>query len=289
MRNRSAVVAAVVIGAVGVAGVAVSSGGQTQRMDRGLPAANLNNTAAGSRSNVAWSNGNDYVTGDTLVVGKAGQKWILTKIRTWSIGHLNTPFGTEFSTDALYFSTSAGTPGAIGVVERGTVGVGSNRDTNRHITHIAVTYVGGSNYESQTPGSYRQIWQNDFTDLHLPVKGGTAYYFAVDGTTSSYAWFNHASNTPLSGSQQQGSDGLYVAWAKNALNAPNTCDSIGPIRGVCSGGWDKSSDINVQAFASRVAVSKGDCAGGGWRQVVGNNGGSFRNRRECIKSERTHP
>jgi hypothetical protein len=279
---------AAVIGAVSVAGVGVSFGGPAPTVDRGLPIVNLNNAGGANRSNVAWSNGNDFVTGDSFTLGRPGQKWVVTKIRSWNIGHMSVAFGSEFNADALYFSTRAATPGAIAVVEHGTVPVGSSRDTNRNIRHTKVTYSGGANYESQTPGSYRQIWQNDFTNLHLPVKGGQTYYFAVDGTTNSYSWFNHASNAQLSGSPQRGADGLYFAWAKNALNTPSTCNSNGPISGVCNGGWDKSSDINVQVFASRVATTKGDCQGGSWQHLVSEYGRFFRNQNECIKSERTH-
>ena len=151
VRNRSVVLVTAAIAAVGMAGVAVSSGGPAPNVDRGLPTANLNNAAAGNRSNVAWSNGNDYVTGDTFVLGKPGQKWVVTRIRTWNIGHLNTPFGSEFSTDALYFSASAAAPGAIKVVEHGTVPVGSNRDTNRNIKHKKVTPTSAGPTTSRKP------------------------------------------------------------------------------------------------------------------------------------------
>lgn len=40
--------------------------------DRGLPTANLNNAAGANRSNVAWSFGNDWITGDDCTIGAAG-------------------------------------------------------------------------------------------------------------------------------------------------------------------------------------------------------------------------
>jgi len=250
-------------------------------VDRGLPTANLNNGAGSNRSNVAWSNGNDSITGDTFAVGSAGQTWVVTGIRTWNIGHTGNAFGDEFSADTLYFGTSGVAP-----VATGTVSAGSNTDSNPNITHTPVTYVGGSSYQA-TGGTYRQIWQNDFTNLNLAVDGGTTYYFAVDGISSNYAWFNHASNATLSGSAQQGADNKYVSWSKADLNTPNVCDSNGPINGFCNGGWDKSSDINVQVFASQVATTKDACKSGGWQTLVRTDRSTFKNQGDCVSYANT--
>lgn len=268
-----------------VAALAVSSGALSGTdpitVDRGLPTANLNNAAAGNRSNVAWSQGNDAITGDTFSVGSAGQTWIVTGIRTWNIGHLGMAFGDEFSADTLYFGT-----GAVSEVESGTVATGSDTDSNPSITHTRVKYADGSNYQAQD-GSYRQIWQNDFTNLDLTVNGGQTYYFAVDGTTSSYYWFNHASNAALAGSPQQGADGKYYTWSKSDLSTPTQCDSNGQING-CDGGWDKSSDIDVQVFAHQVATNPGSCKSGGWKDEVRDDGTSFRNQGACVSYGQHH-
>lgn len=268
--------ATVIAAAASVVGTAVSSPA-TPAFDRGLPTANLNNPAGANRSNVAWSNGNDYVSGDDFTLGSSGQKWYVSQIRTWNIGHLDSPFGDEFSSDTLYFGTSA-----IAPLATGTVAAGSSLDSNPNIIHTRVTYAGGSNYQAQG-GADRQIWQNDFQNLGLVLNGGQKYYFAVDGTTTTYLWFNHASNAALSGSPQQGADGKWVAWAKSVLSAPNQCDSGAPNGGACNGGWDKSSDINVQIFASQVGTSKDGCKDDGWQSLVRSDGSTFKNQGDCIQ------
>ena len=277
MKNRLWLLAAVVIAAASTVSMAASSP-STPALDRGLPTSNLNNPAGASRSNVAWSNGNDYVSGDTFTLGTSGQKWVVNQIRTWNIGPLvGGKFGDTFSDDTLYFGT-----GAIAPIATGTVAPGTSTDSNPNITHTPVTYAGGSNYQA-TGGSDRQIWQNDFNNLGQVINGGQTYYFAVDGTTASYFWFNHASNAALSGSPQQGADGRWVAWAKSDLTTPNQCDSGAPSGGVCNGGWDKSSDINVQVFASQVAPSKDSCKDGGWQSLVRTDGSTFKNQGDCIQ------
>lgn len=219
---------------------------------RALPTENLNNDAGSIRSNVAWSNENEYVSGDDFTIGNPGEQWVITGIRTWNIGHLGNAFGDEFSDTTLYFGT-----GAISEVAHDTVASGSNIGDNLNITHTPVTYANESDYQAQG-GDYRQIWQNDYTNLSIPINGGEKYYFAVDGTAANYLWFNHASNEALSGSTQDGSDGKWVAWSKSDLSTPNICDSNEPIGGTCDGGWDKSSDINVQVFATQVEPNSGE-------------------------------
>lgn len=277
MKKRLWLLAAGLITAASVVGMAASSP-STPTFDRGLPTSNLNNAAGSSRSNVAWSNGNDYVSGDDFTLGTSGQKWVVSQIRTWNIGPLvGAPFGDTFSNDTLYFGT-----GTIGPIASGTVAPGSSVDSNPNITHTPVTYADGSNYQA-TSDSYRQIWQNDFKNLGLVIDGGHKYYFAVDGTTASYFWFNHASNAALSGSPQQGADGTWIAWAKSDLTTPNQCDSGAPVGGVCNGGWDKSSDINVQVFASQVVTSKDSCKDNGWQSLVRSDGSTFKNQGDCIQ------
>ncbi len=275
MRKTILAGAAALATALCVAGAASAT--SSTLVERGLPTTNLNNAAGANRSNVAWSQGNDSITGDTFTVGSAGQTWIVTGIRTWNIGHTGLMFGDEFSDDTLYFGT-----GAIAAVATGTVAAGSNTDSNANITHTPVTYAGGSGYQAQD-GSARQLWQNDFTNLNLTVQGATTYYFAVDGTSSSYLWFNHASNAALSGSTQQGADGKYVTWSKSDLATPTVCDSTGAVSG-CNGGWDKSSDINVEVFASQVATDKNQCKNGGWQTLVHSDGTSFANQGDCVST-----
>jgi hypothetical protein len=255
--------------------------------DRGLPTTNLNNAAGANRSNVTWSFGNDWLTGDDFTVGAAGEVWAVTGIRTWSTaGYANTGFhlGDEFDTVSLYGGPAD--PGGISLIASGALLAGSSQNSNSNITHTKVQYLGGLDYQGQS-GAYYQIWQNDFENLTWLVSGGQKYNFAVDGTVRagvSAFWFNHASNAALSGSTQDGTDGFYLGWYKAeplvyplGTQAPYRCDS----GGAC-GGWDKSSDINVQVFASRVTQSGDICKNGGWASAVRSDGSLFKNQGDCL-------
>ena len=275
-------VAATLAGGVALSGPAYSATpSPTPAFDRGLPTTNLNGDIGTNpdRSNITWSMGNDWMTGDSFAVGSAGQTWVVTGIRTWNIS--KTPaFGDQFSDDALYL----GTDGDIALVASGAIASGSNTDSNPNITHTAVTYADGEGYQAAT-GFTRQLWQNDVTGLDYVVTGGQPVDFAVDGTAlGGYWWFNHGSNAALSGSTQQGADDRYLAWDKNDLSTAYTCDS-GNNAGSspCDGGWDKSSDIDVQVFASQVATSKSDCTAGGWAKLVRSNASGFKNQGDCIQ------
>ena len=78
-----------------------------------------------------------------------------------------------------------------------------------------------------------------------------------------------------------------MSWSKADLNTPNTCDSNGPINGFCNGGWDKSSDINVQIFASQVVTTKDACKSGGWQSSVRKDGSAFKNQGDCVSYTNT--
>ncbi len=222
-------------------------------VDRGLPTANLNDTAGANRSNVAWSFGTTDITGDSFSVGSAGQTFIITSIRTWSITHVDVHIGDIYTNDTLYLGTGGITP-----VETGNLTAGSNVDSNPDITHTAVTYSNSEGYGPANDPASRQLWQNDFSNLNYEVQGGQTYYFGVDGDvrspcSASCNWYNHASNAALSGSTQQGSDGFYDDWVKTDLGSdPFACDSANQVD---CGGWDKSSDINVEVFGYEVSPS----------------------------------
>jgi hypothetical protein len=286
MRKRAFALAGVfavgVLATVGFGGAAFSAP-SSPTFDRGLPTANLNNAAGNSRSNVAWSNGNDYVSGDDFTIGSAGQTWVVKQIRTWTVpSDTGGPFsfGDEYSSVSLYFG-----PGAVSLVTTGSVAPGSSVSSNPNIGLTPTSYAGGAGYQGSS-GTFYRLWQVDFTNLALSVAGGQKYYFAVDGTPTDPAndyWFNHASNAALSGSPQQGADNRWVAWSKADLSTPNFCDSGAPSGGVCDGGWDKSSDINVQVFASQVATDKNACKKDGWQSLVRKDGSGFKNQGDCIQ------
>lgn len=249
-------------------------------IDRGLPNTNLNNSAGADRSNVSWSNGNDYVSGDDFTIGTAGQKWIVTGIRTWTPAM--SVLGDEYSDMSLYFGN-----GSIHKIKYGTLSRGSSINNNTDIVYSTASYLSSPpvSYYEGGRGKQYTIWQTDFNNLHLVVNGGKKYYFAVDATPtdSNDYWFNHASNKDRSGSQQQGSDNRWLAWDKNNLDTtPFVCDSMGEMRNICDGGWDKSSDINVQVFAVQVRQSKDDCKDYKWKDLVSDEGNHFKNQGECV-------
>jgi hypothetical protein len=115
------------------------------------------------------------------------------------------------------------------------------------------------------------------------VDGGKKYVFSADGILQSgvvYAWFNHASNAVLSGSPQDGADDLFLVWEQPDLDWLYPCDTKD---GALCGGWDKSSDLNVQIWASLVATSKDQCKKGGWETLVRTDLTSFKNQGDCIQ------
>lgn len=254
--------------------------------DRGLPTANLNNNAGADRSNVAWSFGNDSVTGDDFTVGEAGETWVVTGVTTWQVGTLasNTDFefGDRYDSVTLYGGPAD--PGGISPLVTGTLAEGSSANSNPDITHTRANYADADepNYEGTT-GNQLQLWETTFSGLSWTVEGGVKYNFAADGTVRasvSSFWFNHASNAALSGSPQAGADGLYLAWDKADLSAaPFECDSGDAIN---CGGWDKSSDINVVVTAVKVATDANDCKNGGWSSLVRLDGTSFKNQGDCV-------
>lgn len=268
----------VVILAMAVTGTALASAsaskpattvkGSVLAFDRGLPTANLNNAAGANRSNVAWAVDNTYVTGDNFTIGTRGQLWQIDKIRVWTATGLvsNTAYvlGNDYSNLSLYLG--AATPGAVKLVATGTLKIGIAGTSNLNIIGTRVSYGDPLQPNYQGNSNTYQLWQIDFgfpnqqnPSKRMLVQGGAMYNFAVDATARDQVnnyWFNHASNAPLSGSKQMGADNHYLAWPKNALgSAPIQCNSSvnTPPMTACDGGWDKSSDINVQVFATLIA------------------------------------
>ena len=272
---------------------AVSAFGQSLAVDRGLPTANLNNAAGANRSNVAWAFDPAWLTGDDFLIGSSGEKYLITKLRGWSTQ--GAPGGIELGDrfqsvtlyggplDSTHFPLMSGnyTFGtAIAPLMTGTLSTGSSANSNSNISHSRTQYVGGADYQGSS-GSFIQVWQHDF-NLAWVVDGGTRYAFAGDGelrTGVSYYWFNHASNAALSGSSQQGSDGLYFAWEKLSPNWLFVCDS----GALTCGGWDKSSDLNVQIWAKKIATNANTCKNNGWRTLFRVDGTGFRNQGDCIQ------
>lgn len=236
MKKKIFIALVLIISAIATS-VALAAGNQ---VNRGLPTDNLNNAAGADRSNVAWSNGSDYVTGDSFTVGTTGHQYKLDSLTVWNIGHFGSPFADQFSNVKLYL---AGSDGSLQVIPA-------------TLSTKPVEYANNTNYQASS-GSFRQIFEDTFTNMNVTLNGGDTYYFAVDGDANDYLWFNHASNAELSGSPQEGSDGVYYAWSKEDLATPNQCDSGVPAgESVCNGGWDKSSDINVLIGVSEIITDQ---------------------------------
>lgn len=194
-------------------------------VDRGLPTANLNNAAGANRSNVAWAEGSGSTTtsiGDSFSLAS---EYVVTDIRVWVLDSV-LPAADAYQ---LWIGTTAGvTP------------------TTLSSSVVQTHYADGEDYERTTPGSYRNIYQVDFA-VSLDLTAGT-YAFAVSGPGLSGSGnatpFLSASNATLSGSPQDGADGIYYGF--NSIGQMDTtngypADSNG-------NGWDKSSDVNVQVF-----------------------------------------
>jgi hypothetical protein len=222
--------------------------------DRGLPTANLNNAAGGDRSNVAWAFGNpsgsppsNYFVGDDFSFGTVGQTYQITDLRVWIVGTGTTPLSDIFNTLTLMGGLeSPATPTTGSINDISTVDTSGDPNVNIQLA----TYADGETYQG-TYGSSIDMWQVDFTNLNWTVQGGTLYAFFVGATPGTDYFgdgpFLSASNAALSGSPQQGADNLmwYLGQdaSTGAINDIGQWDSNG-------GGWDKSSDVNVELFAT---------------------------------------
>ena len=91
------------------------------------------------------------------------------------------------------------------------------------------------------------MYRVDFT-VDMNITGGQKYNFFLDGLypPGPYTPFLHASNAALSGSTQQGADGLML-YLDKTTGLVTIWDSYG-------NGWDKSSDFNVQVQGSQVPL-----------------------------------
>jgi len=240
--------------------------------DRGLPTANLNNAAGGDRSNVAWGDGTpsagyNWAIGDDFSFGVTGQSYQITDLQVWIVGDASDPLssifssltlsgglpGTTASTSSACSSTSGGPQGfsclnASGISDISTVSTDGS-DPNVSITDLGADYQGQS-------GDMLQLFQVDFTNLNWIVQGGALNTFFVSGVPVTVGGnegaspFLAASNAALSGSEQDGADGLAWELAENG-GGPVAMDQWNSL----GNGWDKSSDIDVEIFATPEPTS----------------------------------
>lgn len=227
------------------------AGDSVLAVDRGLPQSNLNNASGSQRSNVRWGGDTQGFVGDDFTIGAPGERWVIDSIRTWAVpGYAQTTATrlSDFYQDVrLYLGTSSDvTPVATAQLVEGTDEV-----SNPDIRITDATDNGALLYDDF--GTSLRIWQIDFTNLNIAVKGGSKTRFAVWGMGrpiagregKSHMWFTHGSNAALSGTRQDGADGVML-----------TFDGAGRFDGTLRAetkDWDKPSDINVQVFAHRVS------------------------------------
>jgi len=230
-------------------------------VDRGLPTANLNNSAGSARSNVAWdfSPPGIYISGDDFTLptlGASGAAWKIDKIRVWAIAGNAAdvpPFGLgdRYNTISLFLGADGPTGTSIGRVKTASIDAGANTTDNPDIVITPVTYSTGVDYQGSSK-SFIQTWQVDFNDLGLFNPG--ELMFGVDATGmdkggNNYYWFNHASNAALSGSPQDGADNQMRWYTGSASDTSISFSGFWDSNGY---GWDKSSDHNIQVFATAV-------------------------------------
>jgi hypothetical protein len=208
-----------------LAGV-TSANADTLLVNRGLPTANLNNAAGADRSNVSWAftqyTSPDYwLVGDTFKNTSSGN-WSIHTIRLWTVGHTDTAI-------------------LRGGINGSTIGVISD-----------ATYADPSSSLYQgSSGSMIAMHQIDFA-VNLTLAAGQTYDFFLDGSGSEAGIivpFVHASNALLSGSPQDGADGLMLY--ANVVGGVVDPGSVGTWSSSDPGmGWDKASDVNVQVLGA---------------------------------------
>ena len=211
--------------------VGVTNVNATLLVDRGLPTTNLNSSAGTNRSNVAWVSGADtgadnsadyWMVGDTFT-NTASQAWAINKIRLWTVG--------KSDTTALW-----------GGIDESTIDLVSSSGAISN-----ATYADSSMYQGSS-GGYG-MHQIDFA-VSILLAPGQTYDFFLNGTGGDYGIpFVHASNATLSGSPQEGADNAML-WGEVVSGSFNQT-SVQPWTSL-GGGWDKASDVNVQAFGTTV-------------------------------------
>jgi hypothetical protein len=220
-------------------------------VDRRLPTANLNAAAGANQSNVAWAEPDlSFFDGDTFTTPITGT-WTVNTIRLWFVGYNannnanltdDTYLGDFYNNLSLY----VGTGGMLNRVSLASFIPGTDTTSNPNVVGTRVQYNGGVGTQLDE-GAKWTIVQLDFNNLNLDFAAATQVQFGMY-TDNDYA-YSHASNAALSGSPQDQADGLFDRFqlAPDGLTATffEAVDSSVT-------GWDKSTDINVQVFASPV-------------------------------------
>jgi hypothetical protein len=216
-------------------------------VDRGLPDQNLNNAAGADRSNISWAFAGDFLAGDDFVLAALdpGQDhWRIDRLTVWVVGGEST-LGDRFNSISLFLG-----PAAASIPAVASANLTGNSTDNADVAVSQVTYPGGAETYQALGGELLNIWQIDFFNLGLFDAG--LHLFALGGEGPAVT-FMHASNAALSGTPQDGADDLYHFFTGNALDADidlgGSIDSDG-------NRWDKSSDINIQVYATQESATQ---------------------------------
>jgi hypothetical protein len=210
-------------------------------LDRGLPTANLNDTAGSERSNVRWWSGvydsaADYrIVGDSFTNTSTGT-WHITTLRMWVVD--------EFDTVQLF---------------GGKAGSGSHAIVSTAFTRAAAPalYADGQTYTDAFPAATAPnpwtIYEVDFA-VDITLAAGETFEYFFDGESSLYAGapMLHASNAARSGSAQEGANDLMLE--ARVLGGSLVSSSIVSWTSNDPASWDKASDFNVLVIGSAVSA-----------------------------------
>jgi hypothetical protein len=217
----------------------------------------LNNAAGSNRSNVAWGDNNTtWSIGDNFTL--TGSSYAVDSLRVWVVSSSDLT-GSQNAFE-LRFGTDAGAATTVSPLASST-------------SVSLVTYADSSTYQGSS-GSFLYLYQVDFSNLNLTLAAGT-YAFGVAGPAGADGLntpFLHASNEALSGSTQDGSDGLVYGFT--AAGAMDTGWGY-PFNSCCGNGWDKNSDVNVQVYGAPVPLPAA-----AWLLISGLGGLGFLGRRK---------
>lgn len=225
---------------------------ETLVVDRGLPKTNWNNDAGETaRANVRWTLYSQGFVGDDFVIGQAGERYVVNTLRVWAVpGAFDTDpatLGDVYQDIRLYVGAPGEdlTPVASGRLERS-----SNEVSGADI--VITEAEGVPMYENF--GKQFKIYQVEFRNLNLRVQGGVRYRFGAWGMGRNigekgeiYPWFTHGSNAAQGATQADGADGKLLLFEAAGRYAKEY-DAAGAA-------WNKSSDLNVQIWATRADVS----------------------------------
>src|SRR5450759_411129 len=149
-------------------------------VDRGLPRNNLNNASGSARSNVRWGGDNSGFIGDDFTIGAAGERWVIDSIRTWTVpGYSDAKAArlSDFYQDVrLYVGASTGDLTPVAAAQ---LAEGSDEVSNSNVLISEATRDGALLYDDF--GTPLPVWQIDFTNLNITVRGGAKTRFGVWG------------------------------------------------------------------------------------------------------------